>query len=194
MGLYDRQETLDLKTDKTICIVGCGGIGYWVAKLAAMSGMEEIYLFDPDTIDESNLNRLDLPINVIGRNKAEITKIAVNMIRSNCMVYSFPFKLKNHTFPRTDWLIDCTDKFKSQEDNYKIAKEYGSKYVKAGYNGENFSIHNKIAEWGDTDDGYTITPSWVVPAIMVASFTVAKIMKYYDSEIATNIPLLFKEV
>ena len=54
MSFYDRQESLQLKTP-SITVVGAGGIGFWVSKFAAMSGIEKIYIFDPDTIEESNL-------------------------------------------------------------------------------------------------------------------------------------------
>jgi len=50
MTLYERQETLELTAPKKIAVVGCGGIGYWVAKFLAMSGCEYLELYDPDVI------------------------------------------------------------------------------------------------------------------------------------------------
>lgn len=187
MGLYDRQEELKLITPESITVVGCGGIGYWVAKFAAMSGIEKIYLFDPDTIDESNLNRLDFSTEYIGKNKADATKEVIIGIRPYISVYSMPFILQEHTFTKTDWLIDCTDKIKSQLDNQAIANKFHSKYVKAGYNGESMTIASSVAEWGDSQDGYTIIPSWVVPATMVAALTIAKVMKYQNCEYSRTI-------
>jgi tRNA A37 threonylcarbamoyladenosine dehydratase len=187
MGLYDRQESLKLMIPESICVVGCGGVGYWVAKFAAMSGIEKIYLFDPDVIEEHNLNRLDLTNDYIGRNKAEVAKEIIVAIRPYISVYIMPFILQEHTFPKTTWLIDCTDKIKSQMENQRIAKKFGSIYVKAGYNGESVTISDSVAEWGEADDGYTIIPSWVVPASTVAALTVAKIMKYKNGEISKTI-------
>ena len=51
-SLYDRQSKLKLNQNQSITVVGCGGIGYWVAKFSAMSGIDPIYLFDPDTFEE----------------------------------------------------------------------------------------------------------------------------------------------
>lgn len=186
MSFYDRQESLQLKTP-SITVVGAGGIGFWVSKFAAMSGIEKIYIFDPDTIEESNLNRLDLSIKFIGRNKAEVAKEAIVEIRPYISVYAMPFILLEHTYEKTDWLIDCTDKIKSQMDNQAIANKFNTKYVKAGYNGESITIANSVAEWGEAPDGYTIVPSWVVPSVVVASLTVAKVMKYHTNEISKNI-------
>lgn len=186
MGFYDRQETLQLKIP-SITVVGAGGIGFWVAKFAAMAGTEKLYIFDPDVIEESNLNRLDLSMDYIGRNKAEVAKEVIVAIRPYISVYAMPFILLEHTYEKTDWLIDCTDKIKSQMDNQAIAKKFGSRYVKAGYNGESITISNSVAEWGDAEDGYTITPSWVVPAVTIAALTVAKVQKYHNSEISKTI-------
>ena len=192
-GLYNRQQKLKLDTDISITIVGCGGIGFWVAKFAAMSGIEKMYLFDPDIIEEHNLNRLDIPYKFIGRNKSDITKLMINSIRPDCTVYAFPYKFSDMHTTDTDWLIDCTDNHESQLENQRIAgSQYGMKYVKAGYDGESFSIHNSVAEWGESEDGYQIVPSWVVPATVVAALTVAKIMKYKSSETITNVENLFR--
>ena len=191
MGLYDRQKDIKLNTNQSITCVGVGGIGFWVCKFAAMSGIEKIYAFDPDTIEESNLNRLDIPYKFIGKNKADVAKIVVNMLRPDCTFYAMPFRFNDAHNLQTDWLIDCTDKAESQDVNYKIAMAQGIKYTKAGYNGTNISINDKVAEWGDAPDGYTIIPSWVVPASIVAALTVAKIMKYNTKEMGCDLEKLF---
>lgn len=195
MDLYNRQEKLALKTP-SISVVGVGGIGYWVAKYAVMSGIEKIYLFDPDVVEESNLNRLDFSYEYIGRNKAEVTKDVIIKIRPLISIYSMPYILQEHTFQKTDWLIDCTDKFKSQLENQRIARKFGSNYCKAGYNGESITISNSVAEWEtqNVPDGYTITPSWVVPATIAAALTIAKVMKYSNGEISKNIKQILEGV
>lgn len=191
MSLYKRQEKLELNVGQSATVVGCGGIGFWVAKFLAMSGVEKLWLFDNDVIEEHNLNRLDLPAETIGKNKADVAKIAINSLRPDCTVYAMPFIFNESHKPGTDWLIDCTDKFASQQENQKIANAQGMRYVKAGYDGEDFSIHNSVAEWGEADDGYVTVPSWVVPATIIAAMTVAKVLKYYDAELASNIKGVF---
>lgn len=196
-GRYNRQETLKLDRSKSITVIGCGGIGYWVAKILAMSGINKIILFDPDILEEVNLNRMDVPIRYIGMNKADIAKIAIENLRDDIIVYSYPF-IYNESADKTDWVIDCTDNVKAQLDNQEIANKMGSRYFKAGYDGENFGIHNEIAEWSTNDDnendegGYTIVPSWSVPAMIVAAMSVAKVMKYPELEAISNVKNLFK--
>ena len=189
--LYDRQKTLDLNTHTSITVVGVGGVGFWVAKFAAMSGIQEIHLFDDDTIEYHNLNRLDVPEKFIGRNKAEVGQIIIRSIRPDCNVKAFPMRLKGYMFSNSVWLVDCTDNYESQLENQKIAKEAGSKYMKVGYDGESFSINNKVAEWGEAEDGYVVIPSWCVPASIVGALAVAKIVKYPTREVARTVNDLF---
>jgi molybdopterin/thiamine biosynthesis adenylyltransferase len=191
MSVYTRQDSLNLNRNISITIGGCGGVGFWVAKFAAMSGIPKIDLFDPDTLDESNLNRIDLPSRFINKNKSDITAMVIRGLRPECIVHAFPFKLQEHTFNKTDWLIDCTDSYESQLENQRIADKFFIRYVKAGYDGESYSINNSVAEWGEVEDGYTVTPSWVVPSVIVASLTVAKIMKYDMKEVHSTIEKTF---
>jgi molybdopterin/thiamine biosynthesis adenylyltransferase len=190
--LYARQKKLNLKTDGvSVTVVGCGGIGYWVAKFLAMSGVETLWVFDDDEIEEHNLNRLDIPQKFIGYNKADVVKIVLNTLRPDCTVYAMPYRFNDAHTPGTNWLVDCTDNHKSQLENLKLAKQQGMRYFKAGYDGEDMSIHNNVAEWGDADDGYITVPSWVVPASMIAALAVAKILKYTSYEVVTNVKGMF---
>lgn len=191
MDLYKRQKELKLVTPKKIAVVGCGGIGYWVAKFLAMSGCECLHLFDPDTLEDHNLNRLDIPLRFIGKNKADVTREAILSIREDSTVYAYPFKFTDLE-SGYDWVIDCTDDGDAQLENQEIARRLGAKYFKAGYDGEGFGIHNTIAEWGEGTDGYTIVPSWVVPASIVAALAVAKVMKYHDAECISSVKHLFR--
>ena len=191
MGLYDRQKTLGININQSLTVVGCGGIGFWVCKYAAMSGIEKIYAFDPDIIDETNLNRLDVPAKFIGRNKADVAKIVVNTIRPECTFYSMPFKFNDSHDLNTDWLIDCTDNSDAQIENRKIARTQGIRYVKLGYDGTHVSINDELAEWGEAPDGYQIIPSWVIPSSIIAAMGVAKILKYNDKEMSCDIERMF---
>ena len=191
MSLYDRQEKLDLDIDQSVTIAGCGGIGAWIAIFAAMSGIKELILFDPDTLENSNLNRLPFPPKYIGSNKAEVTKIYIKSIRPDSYVKSFPFPFQAEFHMNTDWLVDATDVYKTQLKIQEIAKKTSSKYFKVGYDGLHISIHNKVATWGEELDGYTIVPSWVGSPVIIASLAVAKIVKYPDKEISCNLKDLF---
>lgn len=191
MSFYERQELIEgINTDIKVLVVGCGGIGFHVAKLLAMSGVTEIFAFDPDTLEESNLNRLDITTEYVGQNKADIVKQVIKSLRPETRVKVFPFPLKDHTYPKgVDWVIDCTDNHNSQIENQRMADAYGAKYLKAGYDGERMSLNDRVATWdtGETQDGYRMTPSWAVPAIVIAALAVGKVMKYNDGEMGCHL-------
>ena len=60
-------------------------------------------------------------------------------------------------------------------------------------NGVSISINNRVAEWDadDTPDGYTIIPSYVAPAIIVAAMSVHKVLTNSNSEMGYNLDNLF---
>lgn len=188
--LYVRQKDFNLNTKQHIAVIGVGGIGFWAATFLAMAGIEELTLYDPDTIETHNLSRLMLPINMVGKNKADVTKRMIKRLRPDCKVYAYPFPFS--TFlpgEEPDWLLDCTDSIKVQVENMKVANESGVKYCKAGYDGMDISIHNKVSQWGDMESsGYEIIPSFVCPAVTVASFAVFKVLKDEKMEMSTSIP------
>lgn len=63
MGRYDRNigtittEEQALLAKKSVCVVGCGGLGGGVIENLTRMGVGEITLVDGDVFDESNLNR-----------------------------------------------------------------------------------------------------------------------------------------
>jgi hypothetical protein len=129
----------------------------------------------------------------LGKNKAVSTKTYIDILRPDANVKAFHFVLQEFALTKTDWLIDCTDDYKVQKKHQNIAKKHGMKFMKVGYDGLHISIHDRIAEWGEDTEGYTIVPSWVVPAATIAALAIAKIIKFPTKEISCNIQDLFKE-
>ena len=191
VGLYHRQETLELNTDQSVVVIGAGGIGFHVVKMLAMSGIKNIYVFDTDTFEQHNLNRIDCPTECIGMNKADAIKMFVEQMRPDCHIKSFPYIFAPAfvKIDEIDWIVDCTDVHDAQLKHQGIADQHSIKYFKAGYDGESMSINNRVAEWdvGDTPDGYQVTPSWVVPTMMIAALAVGKVLKYGDGEMGQHL-------
>ena len=192
--LYDRQKNMELVTDLSLTIVGCGGIGFWTALFCAMSGVNEMFLYDPDKIELSNLNRLSLPETFIHKNKAETAMAYIKTIRPYCNIKAFNLMYGSMFAYKCDCVIDCTDSISSQIKNQEISKNLNARYMKLGYDGEHITIANNVARWGDIGDdeaGYITTPSWVVPSVIIAALGVAKVLKYYDKEISCEIKDLY---
>lgn len=199
MDFYNRQESLGLDTDKVIVVIGAGGIGMNAALQLAMAGAKKLYIFDDDTIETHNLNRLPVPASFIGKNKAETTATFIEQMRpegeGGVEVAHFPFKFNPDVIDMDEVtnILDCTDVHEAQLSNQKIADDNKISYFKAGYDGFSISINNRVGEWdtGETPDGYQITPSYCVPAIVIAGLAVHKILTSSEIEMGCQVKDLF---
>jgi len=173
--IYSRQERLDLSFPR-IAIVGCGGVGTWVAIYSAMGGVPSIKLFDRDTIEIHNLNRLPYSMDALGKKKVHVLRDYIVKIRPNIEVFAFDARLtRNNASLVQDCPIvfDCTDSSRSHRLLESLWDDgYFDVLIRASYDGEHITLaknfHLEKASWGDDLEGYQIVPSWVVPASFVA--------------------------
>lgn len=77
MGRYDRNigtitnEEQAMLAEKSVCVVGCGGLGGGVIENLTRMGVGSLTMVDGDVFDESNLNRQVLSCEAnLGRSKA----------------------------------------------------------------------------------------------------------------------------
>lgn len=192
--LYARQVELSLSTPASITVVGCGGIGTWVAIDAAMSGIKTIYLYDPDVVEESNRNRLPFCQGAINRPKVEVVAEFIEAIRPDTVVVPIRDKLEGILLEVQSSVcyhyIDCTDSPKTQMALYKFCQERGFSYIRAGYDGTHITDTSVVSGWinaASEEENYQVNPSWVVPAQIVAALAIAKLMKYPDQEVNLDI-------
>jgi molybdopterin-synthase adenylyltransferase len=74
-------EENDNMINKTVCIIGCGGLGGYVIEMLARLGVGKLIAVDGDVFEESNLNRQILSeTNKLGSSKALIAVERVNKI------------------------------------------------------------------------------------------------------------------
>ena len=179
--IYNRQSLLQLTHIPVATIVGVGGTGSLVALLLAMSGCEELYLMDGDFTEETNFNRLLVPPmkENMGVLKTEIVSRMIQPLRPDCRIHQLgqatPFSLSE-----TEGVIfDCTDNVPTQNLVYEFSKDNKRGYVRDGYDGTHITVLDRASSWqglGVQQEGYTVFPSWVVPAMLAACIGVAKVM------------------
>lgn len=167
--IYDRQRNIDLNTPKSVMIIGCGGVGAWVAFNLALSGVKKLILVDHDEIEESNLNRTPFKVGQIGEKKVD----ALNELiaeRRHADITPIPMRIEDvpkRLYKDIETVIDCKD------NGDALPNELDDKVlITGGYDGSSITIHerpDKTKTWGDGPTGYTVTPSWLVPPQFIAN-------------------------
>jgi len=178
-AIYERQNLIrDLEIPEVASVVGCGGTGFWTAVFLAMSGVEELILVDSDILEVSNLNRLLFEESLVGKKKAEALKSLLLGIRKQLRVEIQDMRIEKplHCQVLRGDVFCCTDNLKSQQIICAFCKKNNLAYQRIGYDGTvlNVSKTFPLSLEGKADEqGYTVTPSWVIPAVFAAAAGVA---------------------
>ena len=178
-AIYERQNLIqDLEIPEVASVVGCGGTGFWTAVFLAMSGVEELILVDSDILEVSNLNRLLFEESLVGKKKAEALKELLLTIRKELRVEVQDMRIEKplHCQVLRGNVFCCTDNLKSQQIICAFCRKNSLAYQRIGYDGTilNVSKAFPLSLEGKADEqGYTVTPSWVIPAVFAAAAGVA---------------------
>ena len=177
MNIYDRQQSIDLELPESAAVVGCGGVGFWAGLFMAMSGAKSLYLFDPDVVEVSNLNRLPIREADIGKTKVVVLRELIVALRPEAVVQAMPVELRPKLLGviKPKLVLDCTDKFRTQKALWKACAKLNIGYVRAGYDGTHITITKEVKAWDITEnenEDYLVVPSWVVPAAVAGALGV----------------------
>lgn len=108
-----------LKNSK-IALFGIGGVGSFAAEAIARCGIENIELFDADTVDITNINRqLIADISTVGQPKVEVMRERIKKINPDAkvVVHKCFFDKNNefeYDFSSYDYVIDAIDTIASK--------------------------------------------------------------------------------
>ena len=123
--MFEREELLigdkinELR-NKTVLIVGIGGVGGYVTESMARAGIGHLILVDFDIVDISNINRQLVALHsTIGKKKTEAYKERILDINPDCIVDTFDIFYnednKDVIFnTNIDYVVDCCDSLPSK--------------------------------------------------------------------------------
>ncbi len=134
------KDKVDLLKNKKVAIFGLGGVGGYTLESLVRSGIENIDIYDFDTIDVSNINRQIISnINSIGLNKVDEWVKRVKTINPNINIngYNMFVDLENIDtidFTKYDYVVDAIDTVtskillikKCQKSNVPIISSMGT--------------------------------------------------------------------
>ncbi|MEN8199294.1 MAG: HesA/MoeB/ThiF family protein [Thermodesulfobacteriota bacterium] len=111
------QETLQ---GAAVSIIGCGGLGGRTAELLTRVGIGTIILTDPDTFDESNLNRqLFSTPETLGLEKAAVVAAELQKINPQTTIHFHVQAFNEGSITGAHCVVDCLD---SPGDRKQLAR------------------------------------------------------------------------
>lgn len=173
--VYDRQEHLIRASHLTVHVIGCGGVGTWAAIMLALAGVERLHLYDDDSIEDSNLNRLPYGDMQVGRSKTEALTALLGQLRQNLdIVQHGKFQPLLHKFRPKDVVIGAVDTMRDRQGIYSACQEHKARYIDVGAEAHTCTVSDSPADWSIVEDrvGY-FTPIWVAPVVVAAALAVS---------------------
>lgn len=131
-AILGKDSTEKFKNAK-VAIFGIGGVGGYVAEMAARLGIGYIDLFDKDTISESNLNRQIIALHsTIGKNKVDVMRERILDINPSCIcnankIFYLPENASLVDLTKYDVVIDAIDNVTAKLELAKRCQEKGIK-------------------------------------------------------------------
>ena len=109
------KEEMSLLKNKTVAVFGLGGVGGILAEALARSGIGGLWLVDPDTVSESNINRQIIALgNTVGKYKADVLAERLLLInpKIDLIIYRKFFSdqtVNEFDFSKVDYIADAID-------------------------------------------------------------------------------------
>lgn len=188
----ERQAALNLQLPNGVTVVGCGGVGSWLALLLALAGVPRLYLFDHDTVSDHNLNRLPVTREWIGKDKSEAVAALIKQLRPDCDVWPLgEFTIRNADSlaiaRNTQWIVATTDTLASRRLVHDYTASKYLNYLEVAAEGDIGTISGSPAEWAteaEAQPGYASVPVWVGPCVSAATTAVSFIIHraYFEPE------------
>ncbi len=138
--MFERLELLignkiNLLKEKTVMLIGLGGVGSYAFESLLRSGVGTIIVVDSDTIDETNLNRQLLALKSnIGQFKVDEAEKRKNLINPDCQIVKIKEFITAENLAslftyHIDFLIDAEDTLKTKKLLIKAALQHQIKFI-----------------------------------------------------------------
>ena len=114
-------DKINILKDKTILVLGLGGVGGYVTESLARCGIGNLILVDYDKVDITNINRqIIATYDTIGKLKTDCFKERISKINKDCRVKTLDiFYSKDNKDilfnDKIDYIIDCCDSLESKK-------------------------------------------------------------------------------
>jgi len=127
-----------------VAIFGLGGVGGYVLEGLIRLGVQEIWLFDGDVVDISNINRQILATKeTIGLDKVEVAKQRCLSINENCKIFANKIfitkeNISQINFSQFNYVFDAIDTITSKVEIIKECKKANVEVISCMGTGNKF--------------------------------------------------------
>lgn len=108
-------DNINILSNKTILVLGIGGVGGYVVESLVRSNIGKIIIVDYDIVDETNINRQIIALNsTIGMKKVDVLENRIKDINENCIVKKIDTFITKDNIDilfedKIDFLVDACD-------------------------------------------------------------------------------------
>lgn len=206
------EEEQNILLTKTICLLGLGGNGGYIAEFLVRLGIKKLILFEFDSFEESNLNRQTFcHENNLTKSKIEETIKALKVINSKIEYeyYNTPFQEESiPLIQKADLIINAMDSSNDYYQNsrntlrqclidYKIPileqaiSNYGGRYTILNEKG--IKIFDSMSkEWKNSQnipEGVLSQPAFLCS--LIASLSILEVYRYFCEKQYNSINKIF---
>ncbi|MEG0022294.1 MAG: ThiF family adenylyltransferase [Bacilli bacterium] len=137
---FDRLKLLvgdiDNIINKTILIIGIGGVGGYALEALARSGVGNLIIIDNDKIDITNINRQIIALHSnIGKLKVDVAYDRIKDINPSCNIIKYPILLDEINIydilnkHKVDYIVDACDTLKVKKELIRFASSKNIKLI-----------------------------------------------------------------
>lgn len=129
---------LDKLLNASVCVIGIGGVGSWIAEALARSGIGKITLIDLDDVAISNVNRqIHALTSTLDESKIEVMRDRILDINPDCVVtlhedFVTPENVNDYITTEYTVVIDATDSVKAKTSIIARCKRQKQKIICIG--------------------------------------------------------------
>lgn len=121
------KNSFDNIKNKTVLVIGIGGVGGYVVESLVRSGIGKIIIVDYDTIDITNINRQIIALDsTIGMKKIDAFEKRINDINKECLVIKYDLFINEDNIEtifqeKIDFIVDACDTISTKKSIIKTA-------------------------------------------------------------------------
>lgn len=129
------KEKLELVQNKTILVIGLGGVGGYTVESLARLGIKKLIIVDGDVVDITNINRQIIALHsTIGKSKVEVFKDRIYDINPNCEVidiYKFitPAEVNDLITNEIDYVVDACDTVEVKKEIIRVCNRKNVSFI-----------------------------------------------------------------